>query len=140
MPLRPDRKRRRIGILIALIGVSAIGGAIVRETRQQQGQLEARVTAMTGGDIARGRELFGSYGCGACHTISGVPQAQGRVGPPLEGLNARAVIAGKLSNNPANLQRWIHDPQAVSPGTAMPRLGVGEQDARDLAAFIYSRS
>jgi cytochrome c len=139
MPLRPDEKRRRVAVLAVALGAAAIAGAATREYRQQRHQLESRVAAMTGGDIARGRQLFQVYGCGACHSIGGVPQAQGQVGPPLEGLGARAVLAGKLSNNPANLRRWILDPQSVSPGTAMPRLGVRDQEARDLSAFIYSR-
>jgi cytochrome c1 len=49
------------------------------------------------------------------------------------------MIAGRLGNSPDNLQRWIRDPQAVSPGTAMPDLNVGERDARDITAFLYTR-
>jgi hypothetical protein len=47
-------------------------------------------------------------------------------------------IAGQLSNDPQNLLRWIQDPQAVEPGTAMPDLGVGPEVARDMAAYLYS--
>jgi cytochrome c1 len=38
------------------------------------------------------------------------------------------------------MERWIRDPQHVSPGTAMPDLGVGEGDARDITAFLYTRA
>jgi cytochrome c1 len=38
------------------------------------------------------------------------------------------------------MQQWIRDPQHVSPGTAMPDLHVGEQDARDITAFLYTRA
>ena len=47
-------------------------------------------------------------------------QANGLVGPPLDGIAERAIIAGKLANNPANLSRWISSPQSVVPGNAMP--------------------
>jgi cytochrome c len=139
MPLKPDRTRRIVWALVVVLALLLVAGAIWREARKDQAQLEMRVMAMTGGDIRRGRDLFQLYGCGACHVISGVPQAQGRVGPPLEGFGGRAVIAGKLANTPANLQRWLVDPQSVTPGTAMPRLGVTPGHARDLSAFLYSR-
>jgi cytochrome c2 len=38
------------------------------------------------------------------------------------------------------MERWIHDPQSVTPGTAMPRLGVSQGDARDITAFLYTRA
>jgi cytochrome c len=34
--------------------------------------------------------------------------------------------------------RWIRDPQSVNPRTVMPNLGVTEQHARDMAAYLYS--
>ena len=49
------------------------------------------------------------------------------------------MIAGKLSNNPDNLRRWVRDPQAVTPGTDMPDLHVSGRDARDISAFLYTR-
>jgi cytochrome c1 len=63
----------------------------------------------------------------ACHVIPGVPGARGMVGPPLTMFARRAYIAGQLPNEPDNLLRWLQDPQAVEPGTAMPNLGVGPQ-------------
>ena len=62
------------------------------------------------------------------------------VGPPLDTIGKRAIIAGRLSNTPDNLERWIATPQSVSPGTAMPNLGVKPDQARDIATFLYTRS
>jgi cytochrome c2 len=84
--------------------------------------------------------MFIQYGCGSCHGLKHVRKASGTIGPPLDGIAVRAIVAGKLSNNPANLERWIRDPQGVTPGTAMPDLHVGEGDARDIAAFLYTRA
>ena len=50
------------------------------------------------------------------------------------------MIAGKLPNSPDNLEQWIRDPQAITPGTDMPDLNVGKRDARDIAAFLYTRA
>jgi len=98
----------------------------------------ATAAGVTGGDPDRGRAAMAAYGCGACHTIPGVPGARGRVGPPLAGLAERAYVAGVLPNTPANLVRWIRVPQEVDPLTAMPDLGVGEGEARDMAAYLYT--
>lgn len=140
MPVRPDRTPRIVATLLIVAAVMAIAAAIIRDARKEQTELETRVAAMTGGNVEHGRDLIDDYGCGTCHTVSKVPGAQGQVGPPLDNIGGRAIIAGKLANTPQNLIRWIMDPQAVTPGTAMPRLGVTEQDAKDIAAFLYSRS
>jgi cytochrome c2 len=84
--------------------------------------------------------MFIQYGCGSCHGLKHVRKASGGVGPSLDGIAVRAVIAGKLSNTPDNLETWIRDPQRISPGTAMPDLHVGERDARDISAFLYTRA
>jgi cytochrome c len=60
------------------------------------------------------------------------------VGPNLDGFADRRLVAGALVNRPENLIRWIRHPQGVLPGTVMPDLGVGEQQARDIAAYLYS--
>ena len=96
------------------------------------------VHVVPGGDAERGRELVAVYGCGACHSIPGVPGATGAVGPPLAGFGDRAFIAGALRNEPDALIRWIRAPGSIEPGTVMPDLGVGEPQARDMAAFLYT--
>lgn|SRR6476619_2405608 len=95
-------------------------------------------TAVTGGDPQRGAAAIRRYGCGSCHTISGINAAHGLVGPPLTGLRDRMYIAGILPNTPEALIHWIRDPKAVNPKTAMPTLGVSEGEATDIAAYIHS--
>lgn len=91
-----------------------------------------------GGDASRAQPLLRAYGCAACHTIPGVIGANQSVGPSLDGYAQRAYIAGKLPNEPENLVYWLRAPQSVVPGNAMPNLGVTEQDARDIAAYLYT--
>jgi cytochrome c2 len=97
-----------------------------------------KAAAMTGGDPAHGQQVIRGYGCGSCHVIPGVDGAAGKVGPSLAGIGARTYLAGKLPNEPANMIKWIRQPQEVSPGTAMPELGVTEQDGKDIAAYLYT--
>jgi cytochrome c len=99
---------------------------------------QAYVAEMTGGDPVQGRELMVRFGCGACHTISGVPGAEALVGPPLSQMAQRSYIAGVLTNTPEHMIRWIQNPPGVDPLTAMPNLRVSETDARSIAAYLYS--
>lgn len=89
------------------------------------------------GNTQRGRKAIVRYGCGGCHVIPGVEHATGRVGPKLEDLKMQTFIAGKLVNSPENLINWIKNPQAILPDNAMPNLGVSDQDALDIAAYLY---
>jgi len=94
---------------------------------------------LTGGGNAReGRTEIRKYGCNACHDISGVPGARGLIGPPLDGIGQRYFIAGELPNTPDNLMLWIQHPHAVEPHTAMPDMGVTQEDSRDIAAYLYT--
>jgi cytochrome c len=94
--------------------------------------------ALTGGNPARGSAAIFRYGCGGCHTIKGIANAVGKVGPPLTGLRNRTYVAGMLPNSAPNLTHWITHPKQVNPNTAMPTLGVTGPDATDIAAYLYS--
>ena len=91
-----------------------------------------------GADARRAPRLIQDYGCAGCHTVPGVRGADGNVGPPLTRFGDRTYIAGVLRNTPANLVRWIREPQSVVPGNAMPNMGVSEAEARDIAAYLYT--
>lgn len=91
------------------------------------------------GNPHHGKELIEYFGCGGCHTIHAVPGANGLVGPPLDGVARRVYIAGMLRNTPDNLEHWIRDPQGVVPGNVMPDMGIDAADARDIAAYLYTR-
>jgi cytochrome c1 len=93
---------------------------------------------VAGGDAQRGLAVIEVYGCGSCHTIPGVRSANGLVGPPLLWWSRRTFIAGQLPNTPENLVHWIRSPEAVEAGTAMPTLGLSDQQARDAAAYLYT--
>jgi cytochrome c len=119
-------------LIISLpLAASSCGGGGSRSVEQT-------AAAMTGGFPARGREKIRKYGCSSCHTIPGIPEADSTVGPPLQKMSGRTYIAGVLENNPQNMTRWIRDPQGVDSLTAMPNLGVTEEDARDIAAYLYT--
>jgi cytochrome c len=86
--------------------------------------------------VERGRQLLAQYQCGSCHSIPGVPSAGGRVASSLEGFGLRSYIAGRLANRHDTLARWIEQPKALVPDTAMPSMGVSAADARAMAAYL----
>jgi cytochrome c2 len=93
---------------------------------------------ITGGNPERGRVALTSYGCVSCHQIPGVPGAVALTAPPLIGISQRSYLAGMLENTPENLILWIQHPRRVNPHTAMPEQGVSKEEARDMAAYLYS--
>ena len=90
----------------------------------------------TAPDKERGKVAIQQYACPTCHEIPGITGARKPVGPPLDGIGKRGVLAGILPNTPENMVRWLRDPHEVSPESAMPDLGVTQRDARDIAAYL----
>jgi cytochrome c2 len=137
--LRSISTKSFFAILAALIFLIALIG-IAYDYVQQRTRLREHAAQVAEGDPDRGEAMFIEYGCGSCHALKNVRTATGMVGPPLDGVALRTIIGGHLANNPPNMEEWIRDPQQISPGTAMPDLNVGETDARDITAFLYTRA
>ncbi len=95
-------------------------------------------TPVPGGDPARGAQVIAATGCGACHHIPGIAGANGMVGPPLDGVALRGMIAGEIPNSPENMMLWVMDPQAVERNTAMPNAHLDPRRARDVVAYLYT--
>jgi len=63
--------------------------------------------------------------CVACHAVGG---QGGTVGPALDGVGSR--------RDAAYLTRWLQDPQAVKPGTTMPKLPLSDGEIGELVRFL----
>lgn len=100
------------------------------------GGREAAAASLRRADAERGRLALRQYGCTACHTVPGVVGSKVHVGPPLAGIGSRPWIAGRLPNTLDNMVDWIRQPQRIDPASAMPDMGVTEQHARDMAAYL----
>jgi cytochrome c len=123
---------------VTAIVVAGLGALITTNMVHDNDTKTAAAVALTGGDPARAPALFRRYGCSGCHTIPGIPGADGQTGAPLAGLSSHVYIAGVLENRSDNLVAWIVSPPSFSPQTAMPKTGISEKEARDLAAYLYS--
>lgn len=91
-----------------------------------------------GGNAEQGKVAIKKYACGACHIIPGIEGAVGRESHPLFGFANRGDIAQTVVNTPENLVRWIRKPTDIRPRTRMPIMGVSEQEAKDIAAYLYT--
>lgn len=121
-------------VTLALIALIAYGYHQLRFALEQR---QAAI-ALTHGDPDRGAGALAAYGCGGCHVIPGIANANGRVGPELGDVARRVYIAGVLTNTPENLIAFIANPKAIDPMTAMPLTGISPAEARDVAAYLYA--
>jgi cytochrome c2 len=125
-------RRRRLALLaVACLGLASCD---LSETASYQNKV------VKNGDPTRGRALIASgvHGCTTCHTIPGIRGVPGVVGPPLDGLVRRGFIAGQLPNVPGVLIAFLESPPALVSNTGMPNVGLTPQEARDVAAYLYT--
>jgi len=137
--IHPSRGHARRWLILAgiTVTVAALAGAAWYRSNDERINREAALA--TGGDARRAIPIMLANGCAGCHTISGAPGAEGLVGPSLDGkLATRSYIGGSLPNSTANLVRWLRFSRDVNPHTAMPSTLISEQDARDVAAYLYA--
>lgn len=142
---------RWVGVLALLLVIGTTGWLLGANpafsngkaggTPNQMGQPAAAAggpDVAPGSPSAEGQQLIASRPCGGCHMIPGVPGATGAVGPNLAGVASRPRIAGGAVNNsgPDDLKAWIMDPPALKPGTAMPKVGLSDDEATKIVAYL----
>jgi cytochrome c len=118
----------------ALILVTLAGMLLISACQND----EPEPVQVEGGDAARGEELVMAYDCGSCHYIPGVADSSGHDAPGLQLWANRAFVAGAAPNRPENVIAFLVDPQSIQPGSAMPTLGISEEEARHIAQFLYT--
>ncbi|CAN5809427.1 hypothetical protein BH23ACT5_BH23ACT5_08120 [soil metagenome] len=118
------------------IAVAIVATALVACTGH--GPRSDRPVIPVAGEPEVGRAAIVEHGCGSCHRIPGIPNADALVGPPLEAWSRRAFVAGILPNSADNLARFIADPEAIRPGTAMPNLELDEQEVAAIVAYLFT--
>jgi ubiquinol-cytochrome c reductase cytochrome b subunit len=83
---------------------------------------------VTDPSVARGKQLYQSLGCAACHRIHGEGEA---VGPDLSTVGSR--------HDAARLIQHLRDPDSVVRGSVMPSYAsLTEAELRDLANYMLS--
>ncbi|MDE2291809.1 MAG: c-type cytochrome [Elusimicrobia bacterium] len=77
--------------------------------------------------VTRGERLYAQLNCAYCHAIRG---KGGRVGPDLE--------TAFEKHDEAWIRKHFQDPQALSPGTRMPKLNLLDDEVDALVAYLKS--
>ena len=93
-------------------------------------------------EMARGADVYDDR-CSGCHVLQGVGQ-----GPSLRGVIGRkaasvpgfeytpALKGSGLTWTPANLDRWLVNPQKVVPGAAMTAVVPDARERSDLISYL----
>ena len=97
------------------------------------------VVPARGSPAEQGQQAFARGACIACHTIAGLPQARGTVGPNLTHVASRTTLAGAMLPNTTEwLRRWIANAPSLKPGSLMPAMPLPEDQMAALVAYLQS--
>jgi cytochrome c oxidase subunit 2 len=88
---------------------------------------------VTSAEVAAGEELF-KANCIQCHAIQ--PDGKSPVAPHMNGFAERQAIAGILPMTPEDIKNWIRDPNAIKPGTLMPKVEMTEEELDQLTKYL----
>ena len=87
---------------------------------------------------AEGKAAFLAQSCVNCHRVRG-SRAAGNYGPDLTHLMSRQTLAsGMVPNTPAELRRWVADPQKVKPGCLMPAFKLSDRDLDLVVGYLLT--
>lgn len=139
---RPGRLLGSGAVTVSLVTLlqACAGGATPPPTPRPAAT--APLQAAGGATVERGKALFVSNGCAACHTLSAVPGATGNVGPSLDGVGARAASRRPGVSAEAYLRESIQSPNAfVVPGfqPLMPQLPLADDELAALVALLLAQ-
>lgn len=85
----------------------------------------------------RGREIFLSRGCGACHAVRGTA-ADGVIGPDLTHIGSReSLAAGTMRNSVADFREWVAHNSSTKPDVNMPDFDMlADDELTALASYL----
>jgi len=109
------------------IGLAAIAPALLAGCHREM---------LGAADPQRGAIIITRQACGSCHTIPGIEEGDGSVGPPLTHFASRTMIQGMLPNTADNAVRFIRSPRAVVGESVMPDQNLSDAQLRDVVAYL----
>jgi cytochrome c oxidase subunit 2 len=123
------------GLQHAFMGLTVIAHERAEFDAWQAAQLK---TAAPPADALRqqGARVFQTKGCFLCHAVRGTTAAA-KVAPNLTHVASRRTLAaGALPMTRGSLAAWIADPQAIKPGTKMPRVDLSPDELEAVVAYV----
>ncbi len=122
---RPERAPGKRKVLMT--AAAAIVAGVIILTIMGALAPVVQAPAVTSPSVLAGRMLYDKSGCSACHSIEG---KGGKIGPDL-------THVGKKHDRDW-LIRHFRDPQAVSPGSIMPKVTLPDKELNELTDYMQS--
>lgn len=117
-------------------------GASMASAHLQMSEEDGSASTQQTGDAARGKMVF-ERRCTGCHALDSnregprLRDVYGRKAGSVAGFQYSASLAhAGITWNPATLDRWLSDPDAMIPGNNMSFLTPKEADRKDLIAYL----
>jgi LysM repeat protein len=120
-------RRRKAALLALLITLSLLAAC--------SPSLVAAVQSASWLEPEQGLEAFQEYGCDTCHTVT---ERDSTTAISLVDLSEKETLSVGVPATPANVIRYIQNPQSVHPQATMPNLGVPQDKALEIAIYLYS--
>lgn len=121
-----------VGLVVSVfVIVGALQAATLPVTGPQAPHVAANV--ISGNLVTEGRGLFLAKGCIVCHRNDDLSAARnGMIEFSFDDVPNLTTL--KISTD--YLRRWLHDPQALKPNTAMPNLDLSDSEIEALVAYL----
>ena len=135
--LEPDDREDVVRTLIGYLAHRGSRSVDSGSPGPRSGSADRPVAADTLGDfpvhrfqatVERGRRLFHSVGCVACHAPEGAEREPAIPSVPLPDLTAKTSVDA--------LAGFLLDPRAARPGGRMPPLHLEREEAEDIAVYL----
>jgi len=135
-----------VALLVLALGLLALSfvdwGAAAAAVAPVPAATDKAVPVPERSPAERGRDLFLTKGCATCHRYEGLSTTRilsGIDGEPADWSLADAGGAPDLTHyrpDPGFVRSWLKDPRAIRPNTAMPDLGLRQEEIEALLAFL----
>jgi cytochrome c2 len=140
--IRSPQQRKGGTLMPGMFADGAAAGPQVGALAAYLASLQEDTPATPGGDTERGKQLYHSVGCVACHA----PETGFRPAGAAEGQeipqpkHASVPLALATDYDAESLAHFLLDPRHYRPGGRMPSMRLSAQEAADLAAYLHPAS
>lgn len=119
----------------ATSGTSSAAATVGTEATATSSTSSTAAGSPAGGNAAKGKTLFASSGCTACHTIGG---QGGKIGPDLTAVGSRLTQA-QIEAQVTNPKQRPTPYTQITSGAVMPKLPLTAAQIADIAAYLATQ-
>jgi cytochrome c551/c552 len=141
--LRPHLAQSMPRLAISSKDAKDIAAALVPRDDPATPDDPTRSPELAGADMGKGRQLLESKGCGACHAFTGVAPLAASAPPAMDPKAFAKAYAlapdlrtSRARSTASKLIAWLLDPTKVKADSAMPKIPLDRNEARDIAAYL----